>query len=268
MRDLDTINPDLLKPSRFATISAGILFLFVLVSVPLAYGAAPEVPLFENLIVLFIGAALAISLVLAFISVIFRWGWKAKYYGVFSLSVASISFMAVVPCLGVVLYGRAPFWLRILVVFIYGFSHFFWCRQFYVLYQNVFGDEALRRVMFEEEMDAIYYMRRGDNFLLEKYFNFSQMPRDLYFVIFVALACFMVPVMDVASAFVGVPFVHIFLIVAMLPVSWMSIGLAFRAYLIFYFYPSRIRRDTGKDVYVDLASKHRSLEKRLRRKSS
>ena len=268
MRDLDATNPELLRPSKFATISACILLLFSLVSVPLADGAAPNVAVSENPIVVLIGSILMGSVILALVSVIFRWDWKAKYYGVVLLSVVGISFMAVVPCLAALLYGGAPFVVRAMIVTIYGLSHYFWCRKFHMLYQIIFNDESLRGVIFEEEADAVYYMRRGDNFLLEKHFEFSQIPRDRYFALFVFVACLLVPVMGAAKAFMGVPFVHIFLIVAMLPVSWMSIGLAFKAYLVFYFYPSKIRKATGKEIYVDLASKHRPLEKRLHRKSS
>lgn len=261
MRDLDAINPTILRPSKFASISVGMLFLFVLISVPLAYGAAPSIPLAENALVLLMGGVLALSSILAFLSVVFRWGWKAKYYGVFSLAVAGISFMGIVPCLAALLYGGAPYWVRVGIILFYIISHFFWCRKFFVLYRNVFNDTSLRSVVFEEEEDAVYYMRRGDNFLLEKHFKFSQTPRDRDFLLYMALALLMIPIMDIARTFLGLPFVHIFLIVAMLPVSWMSIGLAFRVYLIFYFYPARIKKATGKDVYVDLASKHRPLSK-------
>ena len=118
--------------------------------------------------------------------------------------------------------------------------------------------------MYEEESDAVYYIRSGDEFLIDKYYKFSQMPRDRYFALFIVIALLMTPVMDAVCAFVGAPFVHIFLLVAMLPVSWMSFGFATRGFLIFYFYPTKIKRKTGKDVYVDLVSKHRPIGKRSR----
>jgi hypothetical protein len=236
-----------------------MLFLFVLISVPLAYGVAPGVSITENPLVLMMCAVLTLSSILALFSTIFQWDWQAKYYGIFSLSVAGISFMAIVPCLGVLLYGKAPLWVRICIISFYAISHVNWCRKFAIVYREIFLDESLRSMLFEEDLDAIYYMRKGDNFLLEKHFKFSQLPRDRDFLVFLVLAFLTIPIMDKASAFIGVPFVHVFLIIAMLPVSWMSIGLAFRAYLIFYYYPMRMKKATGKNVYVDLESKHRSL---------
>ncbi|MGJ9417861.1 hypothetical protein ACHAC9_08865 [Massilia sp. CMS3.1] len=262
MRNLDAINPALLKPSKFASLNAGTLLALVIISAPLAWGAAPEIPLRKNPIVLFIGLILAISLVLALISAIFRWGWKAKYYGISLLGVAGISFLAVVPFAAAVIYGKAPYWVRVAIFLIYGLTHFFWCRKFMVLYKNVFSDEVLRAVIYEEESDAVYYMRRGDDYILSKYYKFSQTPRDRYFVLFIFIALLMIPIMSQVCKFIGIPFVHIFLMVAMLPVSWLSIGLAVRAYLIFYLYPGRIKRTTGKEVYVDLVSKHRPLGRR------
>lgn len=261
------INPGILKPSKFAGISTGMLFLFVLINVPLAYGVAPGVSITENPLVLLMCAVLILSSIFALFSTIFQWDWQAKYYGVFSLSVAGISFMAMVPCMGVLFYGKAPLWVRLSILSFYAISHLIWCRKFAVLYREVFLDESLRSMLFEEDSDAVYYMRKGDNFLLERHFKFSQMPRDRDFVLFIILALLTLPIMDMASSFIGVPFVHVFLIIAMLPVSWMSIGLAFRAYLIFYFYPMRIKKATGKNIYVDLGSTHRSLRERGDRQS-
>jgi hypothetical protein len=235
-----------------------------LLSVPLANEAAPSVPLLENPIVLMVCVALGISSILAMGSVVFGWGWKAKYYGISFLCFASVSFLAIVPCLAVVVYGSAPYWVRLTIILIYGITHFLWCRKFAVLYKNVFDDEVLRTRIYEEESDAVYYIRGGDEFIIEKYYKFSQIPRDRYFILFIVIALLMIPVMGAVRAFMGAPFVHIFLLVAMLPVSWMSIGFAVRGFLIFYMYPARIKRATGKDVYVDLLSKHRPFGKRSR----
>lgn len=254
MRNLDRINPELLRPSRVSAMSAFILIALTLLSVPLVDGAAPNVPLTGNPIAILIFLILGLSLMITLASLIFKWGWNAKYYGISFLSFASVSYLGLVPCFAVILYGTAPYWTRILIILIYGVTIVFWCRKFTVLYANAFNDEALRSAIYEEEADAVYYMRRGDELLLEKHFKFSQMPRDRYFLLFIAVALFMIPVMRHVRAFIGVPFVHTFLLIAMLPVSWMSIGFAVRGYLIFYRYPAKIKKSTGKEVYVDLAS--------------
>jgi hypothetical protein len=254
VRNLDRINPELLRPSKLSAISAFILLALTLLSVPLADGAAPNIPLAENPIAVLIFLILGVSSILTLASLIFRWGWNAKYYGISFLSFASVSYLGIVPCLAAVLYGTAPYWTRILIILVYGTSIFFWCRKFTVLYANTFNDELLRSAIYEEESDAVYYMRRGDEFLLEKHFKFSQMPRDRYFLLFIAIALLMIPVMSHVRGFIGIPFVHTFLLIAMLPVSWMSIGFAVRGYLIFYMYPAKIKKSTGKEVYVDLAS--------------
>lgn len=264
MRNLDTINPALLRPSRFGSISACIVLMLALVSAPLAYGGAPKVPFFENLVILLLSAVLAIAMILALLSAVFRWGWKAQYYGFSFLCAVGISFLGIVPFLVAVLYGKAPYWVKLIIMLVYGGSHYFWCRKFTAVYKNIFNNENLRSAIYEEEGDAVYYMRRGDEFLLDKHYRFSQTPRDWHFVIFIVIALLMAPMMKAISTFLGIPFVHIFLLVAMLPVSWMGIGFAVRGFLIFYLYPAKIKRATGKDVFVDLASKHRPLIKPAR----
>lgn len=264
MRNLESINPEFLRPSKSSRLGAFILFAMVLLGIPLASEAAPDLPFVANPILLLLCIGLGISLILAAVSAVFRLGWNAKYYGVSFLCFASVSFLAIVPCMAVLLYGNAPYWAKGVLILIYVVSHFFWCRKLTILYKNVFEDEILRAAMYEEESDAVYYMRLADEFILSKYYRFSQMPRDRYFVISIVVALLMIPAMHDVSAFIGVPFVHIFLLIAMLPVSWMSIGFAVRGFLLFYMYPARIKKATGKDVYVDLVSKHRLVRKRTK----
>lgn len=89
-------------------------------------------------------------------------------------------------------------------------SHFIWCRRFVKLHERIFGDEALRSLVYNEDAEAIYHMRRGGEFVLDKHCKFSQVPQGKYFVLFVALALLMMPAMDAICGFIGLPFVHIF----------------------------------------------------------
>lgn len=254
MRNLDEINPAFLRPSRFAIFSAFTSSFLILLSLPLAYGAAPAVPFSKNLIVLFLVSIFVISLILALMAFILNWGWETSYYGASLLCLGCISFLAIVPCLALMLYSNAAYWIKIFVLCIYIASHVLWCRRFTKIYRRIFNNVEMRSMIYVEDSEAVYYMRNVDDFLLERKCKFEQMPPARYFVLFMALALALIPVMDTVGGVTNLPFVHIFLIVAMLPVSWMSIGLAARAYLTFYFYPARIRRERGKEVYVDLVS--------------
>lgn len=257
MRDLDNLNPDILRPSKLTGISVVTSFALTFLAISLADGAAANIPITENPILFVIFIIFGMSALLALASLIFRWGWKAKHYGIPFLSFASVSYLGIVPCLAVVLYSNAPYWIRGITLLVYGVSHFFWCRKFTLLYARAFSDAILRASIYEEESDAVYYMRRGDEFLLEKYFKFSQMPQDRYFAFFIVVGIAMIPLMSSVRTLIGLPSVHVFLLVAMLPVSWMGIGFAVRGFLIFYLYPTRIKKMTGKDVYVDLVNKPR-----------
>lgn len=261
MRNLDETNPKEMRPSRFVGVCAGLPFVLGSISLPLAYGAAPEVPLLKNPVAQVLFAVLVISLFLAVTSLILRWDWKVKYYGVSLLFGASISLFAVVPLLVLMIYGSTPLWLKIVVLFFYVLSHALWCRKFFILYGDAFNNTALRKIIYEEDSEAVYYLRRGDQFLLDRYYKFSQMPRDRYFVVFIVLALGLMPMIDSIRTYTGIPFTHVFLLVAMLPVSWMSFGFAIRGYLVCYLFPTRIKIATGKEVYVDVFGSPPSLDK-------
>lgn len=265
MRDLDSINSAFLTQKQILYVSAFLLFAMSSLGFPLAYGVAPNVPAVKNPIVLLVFAGMGSSIILAMGASFLRFGWRAEFYGMSFLCFASVSFLGVVPVFAVVLYGGAPYSVKAIIILIYGATHWLWCRRFLILYEQVFGDEDLRRVVYEEDADAIYCIRAGEKFILNKYYKFSQMPRDRYFAGSVCVGILMIPIMKPVCAFIGAPFVHIFLIITALPISCMSLGCALRGFLIFYLYPAKLKRTTGKNVYVDLISKHRPLGKRLRR---
>ena len=134
----------------------------------------------------------------------------------------------------------------------YFLSIVYWCRRFVVYYRRVFFDGD-RHLLYEENDDAIYYLQQGDKTLFEKKRKLDQLPSNLAFVLFTGLAFLMAPFASSLVRFVGIPFIHIFLTVAGLPITLMCLGLAVRGYLIFYYYPWHLKRMTGKDVYVLMA---------------
>jgi hypothetical protein len=262
LKDLDATNPQGMKPSKFTSFGAGVSAAIVLICVPFAWGAAPGIPVTENPIVRLLLMMLTLSLALSIISIVCKWDWKIKYFGFSMLSVGSISLLALVPLLAVLVFGVLSWSIKLLISIFYIGSHVWWCRKFFVLYDQIFNDEGMRNILYEEDVDAFYYKRRGDSYLLEKRFKFSQMPSGSYFGIFILLGLMLLPLIGTVRNLTGVPFAHVFLTIAMLPVSWMGIGLAIRGLLVCYHYPARIRRITGKEVYVDLTGSYVERKRR------
>jgi hypothetical protein len=241
------------KPARFASIVALLPLIFSTCSLALANGAAPAIPFRENPILLFLSTLIAAACAMLWVPRVFKWNWETKYFGASLFHIGSIALLCVVPCLCLVLYSRLPITARISVLLIYLGIHVGWCRRFVVFYRKVDADTNLRGGLYQEEYDAVYYMQRADKQLLEH--KFKELPKDGYFALFLALSFLLVPIMDAVSAIVGLPFVHIFLLIGMLPVSLMGFGFATRGWLVFYCYPMQIRKATGKRVYVDMTGK-------------
>jgi hypothetical protein len=130
--------------------------------------------------------------------------------------------------------------------------HVAWARRFMSLYHRISEDPKQLAMLYEEDPDAVYYMQRSDKYLLDKRHKFRQVPRNRYFAFCLLLALLIAP-WPVVRATVGLSFMHMFGLIGALPVSLMGIGFATRALVVFYLYPSRIAKRTGKRVYVDMS---------------
>lgn len=253
MKNLDCLNPEIARPRTFASLGALLPFLLGILCLPFAFSAAPSRPFSDNFLAIFCAGLSVIAFFLMLIPPIFRWDWRSKYFGAPLLCLGSIGLIGIVPWLSIVFFSSLPFWTRLVIFGTYSVSIAFWCRRFVVYYRHVFIDGDLRRFLYEENEDAIYYLQQNDKTLLEKKRKLDQIPHNRTFIVFMALAFLMAPFASSLVRLVGIPFIHIFLTVAGLPITLMSAGLAVRGYLIFYYYPWKLKRSTGKDVYVLMA---------------
>lgn len=254
MRNLDGCNPDLAKPSRFARMGAIIPLVLGSVSATLAIGAAPGIPFQQNPAFLLSATVVMAALGMAFLSLVCKWGWQAKWFGASLLNVGSLSLLFFVPCLCLLMYSKQPAYVGTILLAAAIAAHVWWCSRFLRLYRHILHDNGAAALLYQEEPDAVYYMQSVDKHLLDKRFRFQQIPRQRYFVLCLVLAFMLVPAIGAITALIGLPFVHIFLLVGSLPMSLMAAGLCTRAWLVFIHYPALIRRRTSKRVYVDLSS--------------
>jgi hypothetical protein len=186
---------------------------------------------------------------------ILRWGWQAEYFGVPLLYVGSVALLGFVPCLCIVMYAKLHIVTRLAVFLVWIALHVAWSHRFTALYKKIFNNAELRACIYQEESDEVYYLQRGDNYLTEKKYKFKQFPPGWQFIGCLLLSFLLAPFSSVASSVIGVPFAHLFLCIGGLPVSLMCVGLAVRGGLIFFFYPMKIKRETGKRVYVDMTGR-------------
>lgn len=200
-------------------------------------------------------AILTASFLMMLLPFVLKWDWRAKYFGVLPLYVGSVGLLCFVPCLCIAFYGTTDPATKTLPLILCVALHYVWCRRNISFYRIAMHDVMSRRLIYREESDAVYYLQRGDLHLVEKESGLKQVPPVGYFIFSVSAAFLLLFARGAISAFFGVPFFHIFLLVCNLPTSVMCVGLAVRGGLIFYVYPGRIERATGKRVYVDMCSK-------------
>jgi hypothetical protein len=254
LKNLDVLNPAIAQPRTFSSTSALLPFLLGVICLPLASAAAPTVPFTKNFLALLCAAQSVLSLFLMVIPRLCHWDWRSRYFGMTPFCVASTALIGVVPWFGIVSFSSlsAPF--RLFLFAAYMGSIIWWCRRFVRHYRRVFEDPAMRSEIYHQEEDAIYYLQQADKSLCDKQPKLNQFPPNLVFISSLFAAFCTVPFATTLSLWVGISFVIIFLTIAGFPIVLMCLGLGVRGYLVFYYYPWRLKRMTGKEVYVLMAS--------------
>jgi len=255
LRDLDFIN-SAAKSTRFIfTISLVIPLVMGCGAWALAIGAAPEQPLHDNYLGL-LGLGIAACAIIAFpIPYIFHWNWESKYFGTGILSLSSASILGIYPVLCIAQYSSLPILVRLSLVGLEFTLIARWCVRFVNIYKLIYADKELFHYIYTEESSAIYYSQQADKQVIEKLLKFEQFPHSKYFILSGIAAFSLTPFETPLSKIIGIPFIHIFLAIFSTPLNLMFLGLATRAWLVFYFYPITIWRKTNKPVYVDISSR-------------
>ena len=220
----------------------------------LAEGAAPWLPLHDNhLEIIALGIA-GLAIAMLPISLLLKWNWETKYFGAGLLSLASGSIINIYPILCIALYSSLPKSICCALVLLNVILTTNWCYRFVNFYRSIYYDKDLFDYIYNEEASAVYYLQQADNQVIDKIFKFNQFPSSRFFISSFAIAFALTPFATLLSRFIGVPFTHIFLAIAATPLSLMFLGLSTKMWLVYYFYPIKIRKKTNKPVYVDMSS--------------
>jgi hypothetical protein len=195
-----------------------------------------------------------LALVASPVPYLFRWDWKAKYFGAGFLCLATGSILGLYPILCLALFSSLPLVLRLSVALIQAAIIAKWCYRFVEIYKKIAEDRALFQCIYAEEGEAVYYLQQADKHLIDRKLKFSQLPSSGTFLLALLIAFSLVPFAFPVARLIGLPFTHIFLAIAAAPLTLMFLGLSTKMWLVYYFYPSKIMRETHKPVYVDISS--------------
>lgn len=254
MRDLDRANAALQSTKHVFTISLLIPLVMGFGAWALATGAAPGLPLRANYLEMFALALIGISILSLPLPYIFNWNWETKYFGAGLLLFGTGSIMGIYPILCMVLYGTSPLVLRIPLIIFEGMLIAWWCNRFIKVYRSIYDEKSLFNQIYAEEDKEVYFLQQADKKILENHFRFRQIPADILLVAPMIVSLAMTPFASPISAFFGVPFAHVFLAIGASPLNLLFLGMSTKAWLIFYYYPYKIKRSTNKRVYMDKTS--------------
>ena len=218
----------------------------------IASDAAPEMPFHADPLSIFCVTVMLASCVLALLSKVNRWDWQARYFGLVVFYMGTFSLLGVIPFLCIVLYGNLSEFKRLLLFVSYSTTVVWWCRRFVLFYRMIM---AGKWEIYIEDEGAVYYLQKNDKWLLDKKYKFAQIPSMVLFLIMLCLALLSFPFSRTVSSSVGLPVMYVFMATGLFPFVLMVLGSMTRGFLIYYYYPGKIRKSTGKDVYVDLVTK-------------
>jgi hypothetical protein len=255
LRNLDDENPRMARPEYMASWGASLPLILAGLSAALAADAARSIAFSRNPLAMLCLGLCVLSICLVLVPRIFKWDWRAQYFGVAALYLSSVGLLGLIPWLSVVLYSTIPLWARLMLLLAYGLPIVWWCRRVILFYRHIFSEPQMRNMLYVEEADAVYYLQRSDKWLIEHKYKFQQSPPNLVFAFAGGIAFLMVPFMTSISHFFGLPFPHIFLMIGCFPLILLVSALAVHGYLVFYYYAGKMRSQTGKEVYVDMTAK-------------
>ncbi len=253
MRNLEDINPEFARPNKMASFGALLPLIMCCGAIALADGAAPDLALMSNPLSVFFLLGAIVSLIMTIVPRLFKWDWDSRYFGFCLLYFGSAAVFGGVPWLCFLFFGAPSLSWRMLAFVLYFAGLCKWCYGFVVYYKRIYDDSKLRPLLYEVGEDSAFYLQRGDTALAQR-LHFRQVPANLLFVLCVAGALILLPFMGMIKEILGLPSVHIFLGILSIPIDMLALGQVTRAVLIFYVYPSKIWRDTGNRVCVDMGT--------------
>jgi hypothetical protein len=254
LRDLDALNCAAKSTKSVFAFSLIIPLTMGLGAWALADGAAPGVALSDNYLEMFGLSLMAYSIISWPIPYIFRWNWETKYFGAGLFHMASGSVMGLVPLLCILQYSSLPILSRLILTSLEAMTIIWWCYRFVKIYKTIYENKSLFNYIYKEESTVIYYSQVADRKVFEEILKFDQIPKSRYFVASLLASLSLVPFASSASEFFGVPFTHVFLAIGTTPINMMFLGANTKMWLVFYYYPMKIRKETSKPIYVDMST--------------
>ena len=254
-RDIDEINPK--EPRKIFPFGGFLPLMMGVGGVALANGIAPTVPIQQNPIAILNLLLIVVSLLLVpIVKIGFEiWGWQTRVLGVSGFYIGSVASLSWNSIFCIVLYGHVPQWILMLFIGVNLFLTLFWLKRYISYYENIRKlHQDYWKALYVEENDAVYFSQPCDKWLTQKKITLNHFYGPWATVLPMAGAICLLPFMTEITRWAGVPFVHIFLALGAAPLSIMLLGVSMKGFLLHYYYPWKIKRATGKSVYVDLVT--------------
>lgn len=260
MRDLNYINPIISNKGDLSLLLLSVSLIFNGFSLWMIGAAAPEENfsisvLFEIFLVLLI-----LSMLLSPFSWLKKWNYRLKSFPMSLFFCCNfLMLIYLTPLLCIAVFGRFGVSYKLFFLVVFLLIPPFWAWRFVKFYKQIYQTKALFDCLYSEEQDAVYYLDKGNNWLMRKKFKFDKHPPVSWYLIFIGLACAALFLIEPIKVFFGVPFINFFILLIGFPVTLMIIGQLTQDFLTCWYYPMLISKSTGKNVYIDMGTSPKHL---------
>lgn len=224
----------------------------------MAADVSSRVPARENMLV-WIGLlhatgciAVAASLVVA------KWSWRAEQHGLLAFVMMGFAYFMLSSYLGIVIFSPAHPTFRALMLVILLAYHGWWISRVVRWYGRAWHDDSLRNLIYVERSDHIVYLREGERNVRER-LGVQFFPSNWTLVSTFLLGLGTYFARDNLTRYFDASWVPIAFAIWGLSLSVFVTTMVTSSVMTCFVFPSRLRRQTGKHVYVDLLSPCRPL---------
>jgi hypothetical protein len=109
---------------------------------------------------------------------------------------------------------------------------------------------SLKQSLYKEESDAFIYKNGVQQTIIEKKLKRRYLPHPILWVILIPLQPFSFILHKIVISNFGIDFFSIFISAISLPLSLMFNGMIISHVLVYFYYPSILKKTTGKEVHV------------------
>ncbi|MDW5419200.1 hypothetical protein R6242_21740 [Iodobacter sp. CM08] len=173
-----------------------------------------------------------------------------KWAGSGIIFLFSVSYLLTNAVVSPYIFSSIPWTFKLLGLFIGIGTNLCWVIYSAKNITMIVSNPLLKQSLYREEADKFIYKNGIQQTIIEKKLKRRYLPHPILWVILIPLQPFSFILHEIIISNFGVDFFSIFMSAISLPLSLMFNGMIVSHLLVYFYYPSILKKTTGKEVHV------------------